>query len=82
MNNVIASISSQADSLLTFQGLIAFAVFSIAGLFYLLVGYKIFDKCTPGELHGEIFKGNQAVAILAAGVLIAMAIILHGAITG
>ncbi len=79
MNLVIASVASTSETLLTASGLIAFTIFALAGALFLVGGYKVFDKLTPGDLHGKIFEGNTATAILAGSVIIGLAIILAGA---
>ena len=50
------------------------------GLVIFVVGFWLWDKATPADLWGEICRGNQAVAILAAGVAIGLALIISAAI--
>jgi putative membrane protein len=52
------------------------------GILIFVVGFWLWDKATPADLWGEICRGNQAVATLAAGVAIALAIIIGLAIHG
>jgi putative membrane protein len=62
------------------HGLYLFAVFGIAGIFMAILGYKLFDKLTPGSLHAEIFEHkNIAAAILAGSVIIGVSLILAAA---
>lgn len=52
------------------------------GILIFVIGFWLWDKATPADLWGEICRGNQAVATLAAGVAIALAIIIGLAIHG
>lgn len=62
------------------QGLLLFAVFGLAGFVMVIIGYKLFDRFTPGDLHAEIFeKKNVAAAILAGSVIIGLSLILAAA---
>ena len=56
-------------------------VYAILGGILLLVAYKVFDLATPHDLSRKIFEeNNTAVAILAAGFLLALAFIIAAAI--
>ena len=62
------------------HGLILFAVFGLAGIVMAILGYKLFDKMTPGDLHAQIFEHkNVAAAILAGSVIIGVSLILAAA---
>jgi putative membrane protein len=68
-------------------GLIALfwaVVFGLVGMMLMLLGFKMFDWITPRiELERELAeKGNIAVAIVCAAVIIAMAIVIAAAIAG
>ncbi|WP_395738329.1 DUF350 domain-containing protein [Prosthecobacter sp.] len=64
------------------HGLELFLIFGLAGILMTIVGYKLFDKLTPGDLHGEIFeKKNIAAAILAGSVIIGVSLILAAAMS-
>jgi uncharacterized membrane protein YjfL (UPF0719 family) len=53
------------------------------GMVVLVVGFVILDLLTPGKLWEEINqKQNQAVAIFAGAVAIALAIVVAAAIHG
>jgi len=53
------------------------------GIAAAIVGYKVFDKCTPGDLNQEIVeKRNTAAAIVAAAVILGVCIIIAAAIVG
>lgn len=62
--------------------LLATLVYAGIGLLIFVVGFWLWDKATPADLWGEICRGNQAVAILAAGVAIGLALIISAAIHG
>jgi uncharacterized membrane protein YjfL (UPF0719 family) len=51
-------------------------LFGVIGIFILALGYIIFDKIIPLDFNKELEKGNLAVGILIAGLLIAVAIIV------
>jgi putative membrane protein len=62
------------------HGLLLFAVFGLAGIIMAIIGYKLFDKMTPGNLHQEIFENkNIAAAVLAGSVIIGVSLILAAA---
>ena len=57
-------------------------VFAVLGFILLFAGYRMLDVLTPLDMSKRIFEdGNTAVAILAAGFVIAMAIIIAAAIS-
>ena len=59
------------------------AVFALAGIVLLAVGYAAFDLLTPGKLSKAIFEEkNQAAATVTAAYLIAVAIIIAASIAG
>lgn len=58
-------------------------VFGIIGIAMAYLGFKVFDKLTPGKLDEEILqKQNIAAAILAGAFLIGICIIIAAAIHG
>ena len=60
--------------------LLAGLAVGLAGITLMVLGFKIFDGLTPGNMQKEILeKGNIAAAILAAGFLVAVAIIVAAA---
>ncbi len=68
---------SLADSLL------AMVVFALAGIVLAIVGYKLFDYCTPGDLHEEIIKNrNVAAAVIGAAVVLGVCLVVAAAIMG
>jgi len=55
-------------------------IFAAVGIAAAVVGYKVFDKCTPGDLHKEILENkNFAAAIVAAAVILGVCIIIAAA---
>jgi uncharacterized membrane protein YjfL (UPF0719 family) len=58
-------------------------LFAAVGIATALGGYKLFDKCTPGDLHREILENkNIAAAIVAAAVILGLCIIIAAAMVG
>lgn len=58
-------------------------LFSAVGIIAAIAGYKLFDKCTPGDLHNEIVQHkNVAAAIVAAAVILGVCIIIAAAMLG
>ena len=65
------------------QALFYTAIFSLAGTLLAILGYKLFDLCTPGKLHEEILKNrNLAAAIVGAAVILGVCIVVAAAIMG
>lgn len=59
------------------------ALFSMAGVLLAIVGYKLFDLCTPGHLHKEIIENkNTAAAIVGGAIIVGVCIIIAAAILG
>lgn len=52
------------------------ALFGLLGIIILILGYIIFDKLIPLNFSKELGNNNIAVAIVIAGILIAIAIIV------
>ena len=58
-------------------------LFALIGIAAAIIGYKLFDKCTPGDLHKEICDNkNIAAAIVAAAVIVGVCIIVAAAMLG
>lgn len=58
-------------------------LFTFIGVLAAIGGYKLFDKCTPGDLHREILENkNVAAAIVAAAVILGVCIIVAAAMLG
>jgi putative membrane protein len=76
-----APASWHASSLV--EALLYTAVFSLAGTLLAIFGYKLFDYCTPGNLHEEIVKNrNLAAAVIGAAIIIGVSIVVAAAIVG
>lgn len=58
-------------------------LFAAIGIAVAVIGYKIFDKCTPGDLSREIIEHkNVAAAIVAAAVILGVCLIVAAAMLG
>ena len=58
-------------------------IFAVIGIVIALVGYKVFDKCTPGDLTKEIVENkNVAAAIIGAAVILGVCLIVAAAMVG
>jgi putative membrane protein len=65
------------------QAIAYMVLFSAIGIVAAIAGYKLFDKCTPGDLHHEIIQNkNVAAAIVAAAVILGVCIIIAAAMLG
>jgi hypothetical protein len=65
------------------QALGYMVLFSAVGIIAAIAGYKLFDKCTPGDLHNEIVQNkNAAAAIVAGSVILGVCIIIAAAMLG
>lgn len=58
-------------------------IFSAIGIAVAIAGFKLFDKCTPGDLAKEILEHrNIAAAIVAGAVILGVCIIIAAAMLG
>lgn len=58
-------------------------LFALIGILTAIAGYKLFDKCTPGDLHKEILENkNVAAAIVAGSVILGVCLIIAAAMLG
>jgi uncharacterized membrane protein YjfL (UPF0719 family) len=65
------------------QAILNMLLFVAIGIAAAVLGYKLFDKCTPGDLNKEILENkNIAAAIIAAAVIIGVCIIIAAAMLG
>ena len=61
----------------------ASVIYSLIGIFILVISFVILEKVTPENIYKEIVqKGNVALAIIAASFIIAVAINISSAIHG
>jgi uncharacterized membrane protein YjfL (UPF0719 family) len=87
----IATTSSHAQSLPAptwhaqslLQALANMLVFALVGIAAAILGFKLFDKCTPGHLAKEIIENkNVAAALVGAAVILGVCIIVAAAMIG
>jgi len=72
-----------AQASLSFTPLLSIAVYTLAGIGLAILGYKLFDWCTPGDLHEEIIKNrNTAAALIGAAIILGVCLIVAAAIVG
>ena len=65
------------------QAVLNMLIFVGVGIAAAIVGYKLFDKCTPGDINREIVENkNIAAAIVAAAVILGVSIIVAAAMIG
>lgn len=65
------------------EALGAMIVFALVGIALAIAGYRIFDKCTPGDLNKEIIENkNVAAAIIAGAVILGVCLIVAAAMIG
>lgn len=65
------------------QAILNMLLFVAIGIGAAIAGYKLFDRCTPGDLNREITENkNIAAAIVAAAVIIGVCIIVAAAMLG
>jgi uncharacterized membrane protein YjfL (UPF0719 family) len=65
------------------EAALATVIFGLIGIFLAVLGFKIFDKVTPGNLEEEIVKkNNMAAAIMAAGFILGVCIIIARVVGG
>ena len=58
-------------------------LFTAIGVALAIAGYKLFDMCTPGDLHKEIVENkNVAAAIVAAAVILGVCIVIAASMLG
>lgn len=63
--------------------LLSVVVYALVGIGLAIVGYKLFDLCTPGDLHEEIVKNrNTAAALIGAAIIVGVCLIVAAAIVG
>ena len=81
--------AAQADAAPTWhaqnlgQAIALVLLFAAIGIAAAIVGFKVFDKCTPGHLGKEILEHrNIAAAIVAAAVILGVSIIIAAAMLG
>jgi len=79
--DTIPAASWHAQTLLQAVGNVL--IFAAVGIAAAILGFKLFDKCTPGHLEKEIIEHrNVAAAIIAAAVIIGVCIIIAASMMG
>jgi len=81
--------AAQADTAVSWhaqnlgQAIAYMVLFAFIGIALAICGYKLFDKCTPGDLSREIIENkNVAAAIVAASVILGVCLIIAVAMMG
>jgi uncharacterized membrane protein YjfL (UPF0719 family) len=65
------------------EAVVYMLLFAAIGVAAAIAGYKLFDMCTPGNLHREIVENkNMAAAIVAGAVILGVCIIIAAAMLG
>jgi putative membrane protein len=58
-------------------------IFAAIGIAAAIIGFKVFDLCTPGHLEKEIIENkNVAAAIVAAATILGVCIIIAACMLG
>lgn len=58
-------------------------LFALIGILLAIAGYKLFDRCTPGDLHREIIQEkNLAAAVIGGAIILGVCIIVAAAMIG
>lgn len=75
------AVSWHAQSLA--QAIANMVIFAGLGIAIAIVGFKVFDKCTPGDLAKEIIENkNIAAAIVGGAVILGICLIVAAAMMG
>ena len=65
------------------NSLMAAAAFGLLGIAMVALGFKVFEWVTPKlQVEEELAKGNTAVAVVVAAVIIGVAIVVVRAMSG
>lgn len=79
--DAVPAVSWHAQSLLAACGNVL--IFAALGIIAAIVGFKVFDLCTPGDLQKEIIENkNIAAAIVAAAAILGVSIIIAASMLG
>ena len=82
--SVISSpaVASATDQIINFHGILSSAIYSLIGIFFLVLGYvvvKLFNR--KYDLNKEIGEGNAAAGIMVFGIFVGLSMIISGAIS-
>lgn len=65
------------------EALLYMTIFTVVGMTLAIVGYKLFDRFTPGDLSKEIIEHrNIAAALLGAAVILGTCILVAASMVG
>jgi len=65
------------------DGILSTIIYGFIGIFMALVGYKMVDWLTPGNLHKQIAEDeNRALATLAGSMIIGVCLIIAAVLIG
>ena len=65
------------------SAVLSVVIFALIGILASLLGFKVFDRFTPGNLEDEICKKqNIAAAILGAAIILGISLIVAAAMIG
>lgn len=81
MNSFVPIVFAQTT--LSAAPLFSMVVYALVGIVLAIAGYKLFDFCTPGDLHEEIVKNrNVAAALIGAAIIVGVCVIVAASIMG
>jgi len=64
------------------EAALATVIFGLIGIFLAVLGFKVFDRVTPGNLEEEIVKKNNLAAAIMAGAFILGVCIIVARVVG
>jgi uncharacterized membrane protein YjfL (UPF0719 family) len=65
------------------QAILYMVIFALIGIALAIIGYKLFDYFTPGDLHKEIIEHrNLAAGLIGAAIIIGTCILVGAAMMG
>jgi uncharacterized membrane protein YjfL (UPF0719 family) len=83
VDSLASNLAAQSAHPPLLNGLALTGVYSIAGVIIAIIAYKLFDLCTPGQLHKEIVENkNVAAALVGGSIIIGVCIVVAAAIMG
>lgn len=62
------------------KNLLEILIYVVIGIAFCIIGYKILEKDKHYDLNKEIDDHNEAAGIMVAGLFIAIAIVMSGAL--
>lgn len=71
------------EQMISIKSILAALIFTLLGLGVLTIVWKVFDRCTPGNLWEEIIeKKNLPLAVVVSAMTLAVAQIIAASIQG